>query len=193
MKLLIVDDHPVLREGLTALLRQAGPDTIILQAGDVPEALRLVEEHADLDVLVLDLVMPGMGGLPAIAEFGRTRPDLPVIVLSSSEDPQDVRRALAQGALGYVPKSASQHTLVLAIRLVLNGDLYVPPLILNEVADARQAQFRRRNSGAGSILTERQIDVLRRLSTGQPNKTIALELDLSEKTVKAHSRRSSRR
>ncbi len=186
MKLLIVDDHPVLREGLVALLRHLGPDTEILEAGDAPAALRLVEEHSDLDIVVLDLLMPGMGGLSALAEFGRVRPDLPVIVLSSSEDPQDARKALAQGALGYVPKSASQHTLISAIRLVLAGDLYVPPLVLNEMANARQSHLRRRSGDVNSILTERQIEVLKRLSDGQPNKTIAFELDLSEKTVKAH-------
>ena len=186
MKLLIVDDHPVLREGLAALLRQMGPETVILQASDAAEGLRLIEAAADLDLVVLDLVMPGMGGLPAIVEFGRARPDLPVIVLSSSEDPQDARKALAQGALGYVPKSASQHTLMSAIRIVLNGDVYVPPLVLHEAAGARQAQLRRRSGDGGPILTARQIEVLRRISEGQPNKIIASDLDLSEKTVKAH-------
>lgn len=186
MKLLIVDDHPVLREGLAALLAHAAPDTIVLQAGSAREALGLVEVHADLDVVVLDLVMPGMGGLSALAEFGRVRPDVPVIVLSSSEDPQDARKALAQGALGYVPKSASQHALLSAIRLVLNGELYVPPLILGDMVNIRQVRLQRRDGSAGSALTERQLEVLRRLSEGQPNKIIALDLALSEKTVKAH-------
>src|SRR5580704_6420511 len=76
MKLLIVDDHPVLRAGLVALLRQAGPDTDVLQACDAGEALRLVEDHADLDAVVLDLMMPGMDGWQAISEFGRKRPAL---------------------------------------------------------------------------------------------------------------------
>jgi two-component system, NarL family, nitrate/nitrite response regulator NarL len=186
MRLLIVDDHPVLREGLAALLRQVGPETVVLQACDAAEGLRLIEADAALDLVVLDLMMPGMGGLPAIVEFGRARPDLPVIVLSSSEDPQDARKALAQGALGYVPKSASQHTLMSAIRVVLNGDVYVPPLVLHEVTGARQAQFRRRSGDGGPVLTARQIEVLRRISEGQPNKTIAFDLELSEKTVKAH-------
>lgn len=186
MKLLIVDDHPVLREGLAALLGRIGPDTLVLQAGSAAEALELVRQHADLDVVVLDLVMPGMGGFSALAEFGRARPDLPVIVLSSSEDPQDARRALAQGALGYVPKSASQHALLAAIRLVLDGEIYVPPLILDEIANARRPQLQRWGGTAGSLLTERQVEVLRRLSEGQPNKVIALDLELSEKTVKAH-------
>ena len=185
MKLLIVDDHPVLREGLAALLRQAGPETDVLLASDAAGGLALVEGHADLDAVVLDLMMPGMDGWRAITEFGRKRPELPVIVLSSSEDPQDARKALALGALGYVPKSASQHVLLSAIRIVLNGDLYVPPLVLNapDIADDRQ---RGRGEPSVARLTGRQIEILTMLSKGQPNKTIAAALDLSEKTVKAH-------
>src|SRR5262245_56923921 len=186
MNVLPIYDHPVLREGIAALLRQAGPDTVVHQGGDVAGALQLAAERADLDVIVLDLMMPGMGGMEAIAEFGRIRPDVPVIVLSSSEDPRDARKALAQGALGYVPKSASQHTLLSAIRRVLNGELYVPPLILNDIADAGSHRLGQPGRGGGSALTDRQIDVLKRLSDGQPNKIIAHELELSEKTVKAH-------
>ena len=186
MKLLVVDDHPVLREGLTALLKQMGPDTIVLEAGDAAQGLELVAQQTDIDVVILDIAMPGMNGLQAIAGFGRARPELPVIVLSSSEDAQDARKALAQGALGYVPKSASQHTLISAIRLVLNGEIYVPPMILRETAPARSANRRGEADAATPVLTDRQIEVLRQLSEGRPNKTIAYELGLSEKTVKAH-------
>ena len=185
MKLLIVDDHPVLREGLAALLRQTGADTDVLLASDAGEGFALVERHADLDAVLLDLMMPGMNGWRAISEFGRRRPELPVIVLSSSEDPQDARKALALGALGYVPKSASQHVLLSAIRIVLNGDLYVPPLVLSEAAEAPDRQAGRTKPTAVR-LTARQIEILIMVSKGQPNKTIAATLDLSEKTVKAH-------
>ena len=113
MKLLIVDDHPVVREGLVALLQQGRPDTVVVEAHDSAAGLAMAENHLDLDVVLLDLALPGMGGMSAIAEFGRRRPELPVIILSSSEDPLDVRRALAAGALGYVPKSASRQTLLL--------------------------------------------------------------------------------
>lgn len=130
MKLLVVDDHPIVRDGLVALLGRLGPDTIVLR--DAARALAMAVEHADLDIVILDIAMPGMDGLRALSEFGRVRPELPVIVISASEDARDVREALAKGALGYVPKSASQHTLLSAIRLVLDGDLYVPPLILGE-------------------------------------------------------------
>lgn len=186
MKLLVVDDHPVMREGLAAVLRGIGPDTVVVQAGDAAAALALVAEHADLDVVVLDLVMPGMGGFSAIAEFGRVRPELPVIVLSSSEDAQDARKALAHGALGYVPKSASQHTLLSAIQLVLNGDIYVPPLVLAEEAAPRSPSPRTGTDPGGPGLTTRQIEVLRLLCQGLSNKAIAFELVLSEKTVKSH-------
>jgi two-component system, NarL family, nitrate/nitrite response regulator NarL len=116
MKLLVVDDHPVLRGGMCALLLQFEKDVVVLQAGDAEQGLGLVIEHADLDIVILDIAMRGMDGFQTMKELSRLRPKLPVIVLSSSENPNDVRQALAQGALGYVPKSASQHTLLGAVR-----------------------------------------------------------------------------
>jgi two-component system nitrate/nitrite response regulator NarL len=186
MKILVVDDHPVLRGGLSALLMQLANDVIVLQAGNAEEGLALVAHAPDLDLVLLDIVMPGIDGLHAIAEFGRLRPELPVAVLSSSENPKDVRDALAQGALGYIPKSANQHTLLAAIRLVMNGELYVPPLMLEEADTSQSMQFRTPDNAAKAILTDRQIAVLRLISQGQSNKEIAFELSLSEKTVKAH-------
>jgi two-component system, NarL family, nitrate/nitrite response regulator NarL len=186
MRLLVVDDHPIVREGLAAFLEQLGPDTSVLQAADASRALALAAEHSDLDVVILDLALPGLNGMSAIAEFGRARPELPVIVLSASEDARQAREALAQGALGYVPKSASRQTLVSAIQLVLNGEIYVPPLVLGESPAPAPAAPGARANGGRALLTDRQIEVLRRLSAGQSNKTIARDLDLSEKTVKAH-------
>ncbi len=186
MKLLVVDDHPVVRNGLAALLRQLGPDTDVLEACDAEQALALVAQHPDLDVVVLDIVMPGLDGLAAIGEFGRARSELPVIVLSSSEDAQTVRRALALGALGYVPKSASRHTLLSAIQLVVSGELYVPPLVLAEAPPARQASARIEANRGASPLTDRQVEVLRLIAEGRTNTTIAFDLGLSEKKVKAH-------
>jgi two-component system nitrate/nitrite response regulator NarL len=187
MKLLVVDDHPVMRDGLTALLKQVGPDTQVLQARDAAEAFSLCASHTDLDLVVMDLVMPGMDGLTALTEFGRRHPGLPIIVLSSSEDPQDARRALAQGALGYVPKSASQHTLISAIGLVMEGEIYVPPLIMSVIGGETKLPARLPASNPGEYdLTERQLDVLRLLAEGHANKIIAYRLDLKEKTVKFH-------
>src|SRR5206468_8377709 len=128
--------HAVLRSGLTALLRQAEPETSVLEASDAAQGLELVMRHADLDAAFLDLEMPGIRGITVIEEFGKRRPDLPIIVFSASEDPRDVRLALAAGALGYVPKSASATTLIAAVRLVLQGEVYVPPLMLHDAASA---------------------------------------------------------
>ena len=185
MKLLIVDDHAILREGLAAMLRQAGPDTDVLQASDGAEGLRIADEHLDLDAVFLDLQMPGLGGMSAVPEFGRRRPDLPVIVLSSSEDPQDVRRALALGALGYVPKSAPPKTLLSALQLILTGNIYVPPLMLDAIGPTKRPGIGQERARA-DLLTERQVEVLLQLSAGLSNKEIARQLGLSDKTVKAH-------
>ncbi len=185
MKLLIVDDHAIVREGVAAMLRQAGPDTMVLQAGDGAEGVRLAEAHPDLDAVFLDLQMPGADGMSAVPEFGRRRPDRPVIVLSSSEDPEDVRRALGLGALGYVPKSALPQTLLSALRLVLAGDIYVPPLMVDAAARGGPSAPAA-DAGRHGALTERQREVLQLLSEGLSNKDIGRALNLSDKTVKAH-------
>ena len=185
MKFLIVDDHAVLRTGLTALLRQARPLDIVLEAGDGKEGLETARLHPDLDAIFLDLEMPGMHGMPAIEEFGRQHPNLPVIVLSSSEDPADVRRALAAGALGYIPKSTSSKNLLSALQLVLQGAVYVPPLVLNPTPAAAE-RVAPTKAPAAARLTDRQIEVLRLIERGLSNKEIGLTLNLSEKTVKVH-------
>jgi DNA-binding NarL/FixJ family response regulator len=186
MKILVVDDHPIYRKGLVALLDQMEPDAVLLQANDAAQALVVIAEHDDLDVVILDLLIPGMDGLRAIAEFGQIRPELPVIILSSSENPADVRSALANGALGYVPKSAAEHTLLSAIRVVLNGDVYVPPFVMVETASTQSGALKTAARSDRPVLTDRQIEVLQRISAGQLNKIIAAELGLSEKTVKSH-------
>lgn len=185
MKLLIVDDHAILREGLAAMLRQAGPDIEVLLACDGAEGVRTAEAHLDIDAVFLDLEMPGIDGMSVVLELGKRRPDLPVIVLSSSEDPQDVRRALALGALGYVPKSAASQTLLSALQLVLSGNIYVPPLMLHPTALGAESVIAKETAPRGA-LTERQMEVLRLISKGLPNKEIGRELGLSDKTVKAH-------
>jgi DNA-binding NarL/FixJ family response regulator len=184
MKMLVIDDRPIVLDGLVALLVGSNPDTVVLTARDAREGFKLLESHPDLDVVLLDLRLPGVGGHEAISEFGRLRPTLPVIVLSSSEDLADVRKAISLGALGYVPKSASRRALLSAIDLVMNGELYVPAFMVdvfaNEVGRAEPPPQQI------SRLTERQVEVLAMLSHGDSNKAIAAKLSLSEKTVKIH-------
>lgn len=177
VKILVVDDQALVREGIAALLASHAPEAVILQASDAAEGLSLVSGHPDLSAVFLDLAMPG-GGLPVIGEFGRRRPDVPVIVLTGSDDPVKARQAFDLGALGFVTKSASPQTLLTALQLVLAGEAFVPSLVLRGGLErgARQAHG----------LTPRQTEVLGYLALGLSNKQIGRRMGTSEKTIKAH-------
>jgi two-component system nitrate/nitrite response regulator NarL len=184
VKLLIVDDHPLFRDGLAALLRQASADTVVVQASSTEEALNLVDEQI-VDAVFMDLVMPGLCGEAAVREFARRHPDLPVIVLSSSENASDVRRVLNAGASGYIPKSATAQTVVSALQLVLSGNIYVPPLLVTAATRASDPGGHDAPRAVAQ-LTERQVDVLKYLRDGLSNKEISANLGIAEKTVKVH-------
>ncbi len=182
MRFLVVDDHPLLREGVAAALRQFDPGAEVLQAPNGAQALALVEQQATpLNLVLVDLRMDELDGLQTVQQLGERHPGLPAIVLSSSEDPADVRQALRAGARGYCPKSAGFSTLLAALRLVLDGEIYVPPLMAAVALPPEPT-----DAPCDLLLTERQLTVLRLLCTGQPNKAISRELGLSEKTTKAH-------
>ncbi|MBL8345721.1 MAG: response regulator transcription factor [Rubrivivax sp.] len=177
MKLLVIDDHPVVREGLAMVLRQLDGAPEVLEASDGEQGLALLARHADVRGVLVDLRMAGLAGLPTIARLRALRPELPVLVVSASEDPADVRRAMAAGASGYLPKSAGRATLLAAVQLVLAGERYVPPLLLQEAAPTPAAL---------TGLTPRQLEVLGLLCQGHANREIGLALGMHEKTVKAH-------
>jgi DNA-binding NarL/FixJ family response regulator len=182
MRFLVVDDHPLLREGVAAALRQFDPAAEVLQASNGAHALALIEQQTEpLDLVLVDLCMDELNGLQTVQRLQQLHPGLPSIVLSSSEDPADVRQALRAGARGYCPKSAGFSTLLAALRLVLGGEVYVPPLMAAVALPPEAA-----SAQADRLLTERQLTVLRLLCAGQPNKVISRELGLSEKTTKAH-------
>jgi two-component system nitrate/nitrite response regulator NarL len=179
MKLLVVDDHPMVRSGVIAALRTVADSMQMLEAGDGVAALGCIDEHPDLAAVVLDLRMAGMPGIALLEQLQRHHPDLPALVLSSSEDPDDVRAVLRAGARGYCPKSSNAGTLVAALRLVLSGEVYVPPFM---------AQAAAAGPGQADIsgLTPRQREVLQELCNGRSNKQIANALGMQEKTVKGH-------
>ena len=177
-KLLVIDDHPIVREGLAAVLRSAG--MAVLQAPGAEEALALVAAHPDIVAATLDLAMPGLSGLAAVDALLAATPALAVIVISAREGEDDVRRALARGVRGYIPKSSRPQTLLAAVSLVLSGEVYVPPLLLG------QDEAPSPSPGSPARLTPRQVEVLDAVCAGQSNKQIAIGLGLSDKTVKAH-------
>jgi len=189
LKIVIADDHPLFRDAIALALGElADPDAPqILEAESADEAKQLALDDADLDLLLLDLRMPGMDGLNGLIELRKTFPALPIVVISASDDPSIVRNCLAFGAMGFVPKSYERKAIAAAIRSVLAGNVYRPATIV-DMETAADVETTHAASMACSIetLTSQQLRVLQAISRGQPNKIIAYELGITEKTVKAH-------
>ena len=182
-KILIADDHALVREGIRGQLRVLGSETAIIEACDWVEAMVAAAAHPDLGLALVDLRMPGKEGLTALAELLRTNPGLPVLVLSASENVGDMRVALRLGAMGYVGKCETSAVMLSAVRLVLAGGMYVPPALANLGVDAQAAPHR---ADPVFNLTERQLEVLRLIVEGKSNKEIARSLHLAQATVKVH-------
>ena len=180
MKVLIADDHPMVRDALRRTLLLVVPDATVLQAADYAAALHVLHNEAP-QLALLDLHMPGMDRVDGLRRLRLLFPQLPLVVVSGEDDPVVIRATLAAGAAGFLPKSEAPEVLQQALRLVLSGGTYTPALAL---ADLRHGAAPPRPDASG--LTPRQLDVLRCLMRGQPNKLIARELGLTEGTVKIH-------
>lgn len=183
MKTLLADDHPLMREGVRQVLAQLESSVEIIDAHDYPSLFAQTALHADLDLALVDLNMPGLVGMQGITQFRQLFPDIPLVVLSASESPHDIRNALEAGALGYIPKAASTHAMLDALRRVLAGDIYVPAC-LHEPAERASAPIVPDNVLDG--LTGRQREVARLLGHGFTNKAIGSMLGMTENTVKVH-------
>ena len=194
MRILLADDHALVREGLVLTLSALMPDTHFIEAQSAEEVRAAMTDGAAFDLILLDLFMPGTDNFSLLTELCHEDPDLPVVVLSGSTDPTHMRKALDLGASGYIPKSSTGEVMLSALRLVLAGGIYVPPDMLRLPAEApREAAGKARQAmaadGQAEIrlqLTGRQLDVLACLAEGKSNKQIARDLDLSENTVKIH-------
>lgn len=180
MKLLLVDDHTLFREGIRHMLNALSESTCILESGNGPQALEIASQHPDLDLVLLDLNLPGPNGQDILQQFSSLHPTLPVVIISASEKPTDIQRALSNGAMGYIGKGFSSEVMLSAIRLVLAGEIYTPTSLLNA---SQQPGLSQPNIYS---LTERQRDVLKLMDRGYANKLIADELTISEATVKMH-------
>ena len=186
MKTLLADDHPLMREGVRQVLSQLDPPAEILDAHDYPTLFAQTALHPDLDLALVDLNMPGFVGMQGITQYRSRFPDVPLVVISASESPRDIRGALEAGALGYIPKAASSAAMLAALRQVLAGDIYVPACL----GDRGEALPRADPPGFAALqhsgLTARQLEVARLLAQGCANKAIAGMLSMSEGTVKVH-------
>ena len=182
MKIFLVDDHPLFIEGMRGILQRLDDAAVIQTSGSCEEALGLIEKDDDIDLLLLDLNLPGMSGLDGMQQLRHHLPTTSIVLLSASEDRNKVLRAIELGAKGYIPKSSNSEIIITALQLVLSGGVYLPMAVLDTI-NSSQAKT---SNGNGYTLTLRQIEVLRLLAEGHPNKTIANKLHMAENTVRVH-------
>ena len=180
MNILVIDDHPLVAEGIVSLLSTLGED---VSATTVTDGAQGIEKALIVkpDLILLDLHMPNMGGLDALKILGEKLPSTSVVIVSASLEKADMQAAMRLGAMGFIPKSASSDIMMQALKLVLSGGIYVPPEML-DLGNRNSPSV----STVTSSLTPRQIEVLKLLSEGKVNKEIARQLDCAETTVKAH-------
>ena len=204
MKVLLVDDHPLILSALQTVIKGLGDDVSVLGAGSAAEARTALQQDPDFDLVLLDLSLGDADGVDVLTELRAAYPSLPVVVVSASDRTSDVIRAIDLGAMGFVPKRSSNEQLFEALRMVMSGGLYVPPMMLgldappgfgDSVPDimrpvgvqSSQSPYQKAPLSLQSVgLTPRQSDVLALLLQGKPNKLIARELNVSVETVKDH-------
>lgn len=187
MKTLIADDHNLIREGIKLILNRLHESVDIMEAGNFDGAHKIVAENADLDLIIMDLFMPGMTGPQGVSIIRNCAPAVPIIVLSMSEDPGHMRDALKFGANGYIPKSSKNGILTNAINLVLDGGIYIPPEMLDTITSTGEDHTAADTINRKPPLTRRQLEVLNLMAQGKTNKDIARILDISDTTVKSHT------
>ena len=205
MKVLLIDDHPLILQALQSVIQSLGSDTTVVGASSARAARATLQADADFDLVLLDLHLGDADGFEVLVEFRKTYPAIPVVVVSASDRHSDVIKAIDLGAMGFVPKRASNDSLFEALNMVMSGGIYIPPMTLGSEpapkpeGDTVPSVLRvvGEHAQGGSLpvaasplaeigLTPRQTDVLALLLKGLPNKLIARELNLSVETVKDH-------
>ena len=193
MRILVVDDHGLIREALRGVLQELNPASVVMEAPDSRQALVLITEHSDLSLILLDLNLPDRDGFSLLAELRESYPAISIVVLSASQERANVLKALDLGALGYIPKSAPRQVMLGALRLILAGGIYIPTEVLTRGEQAPSpGAAPRQNSDVPRVspeelgLTGRQLEVLALMMQGKSNKAICRILNLAEPTVKNH-------
>lgn len=182
--ILIADDHPLFRDALERAVLTALPLAQVHCADSVHGLLDLIEQFPEAELLLLDLHMPGARGYSALAHIRGQYPGLPIIVVSGHEEAQVARRSLAHGASAYIPKSTAGSEIVVAIRAVLDGDVWMPHSLLGGAGELHPDEAAA--AARVAALTPQQFRVMSMIAEGLLNKQIAWELSVSEATVKAH-------
>jgi DNA-binding NarL/FixJ family response regulator len=178
--IIIADDHPLFRNALFQSVHMAISGANLLEADSLSALLELLTKEVDPDLLLLDLKMPGANGMSGLIQLRVEYPDLPIVVISASEESSVVAQAKKHGAFGFIPKSSDMRTLINALNQVLNGDSYFPEGLANIIDETNDLEEK------VAALTPQQHKVLGMLTDGLLNKQIAYELNVSEATIKAH-------
>ena len=181
--LLIADDHPLYRDAFRGALSVSLQDLKLLEAEDLPSTIKVLEE-TDIDLLLLDLHMPGSNDLFGLLHILKLYPDLPVAVVSGTEDANIISKIVGVGALGFIPKTASSDEIATAIQTILDGDVWLPEGISDKIEEVDEEFSKLADSVAS--LTPSQYKVLCYMRDGLLNKQIGYNLDIAEATVKAH-------
>ncbi len=189
MKLLLVEDHDLFREGLKLILAKLDGQLVLIEATNLADGIAAASQHPDLRLVLFDLGLPGYSDLDALKAFKKVNDRLPVVVLSGAIDKETVLAALEAGAMGFIPKTASTEILWSALQLVLANGIYIPSSILDasfasNVVIPKKPPCTKSLSEMG--LTKRQIEVFQLILSGKSNKAIARDLGLTESTIKAH-------
>ncbi len=189
-KLLIADDHPLFREAIADVIRGRYPDAEILQSATLEAAAERAEQRDDLDLILLDLNMPGMHGLNGLMQLRNESPSIPVVIISAEEDKSIVLQAMTYGAVGFILKSLPRDKMTQALEQVLAGQVYLPADVIRSSSDNSRSSRRIDEHAIApemlNSLTRRQLLVLERMANGDSNKQIAYTLCIAETTVKAH-------
>ncbi len=190
MKVLLADDHAVFRSGCRLLVEDLESEVEIHETADFTQTLEYLKTHTDIDLVIIDLVMPGMNSVNSLTRLRKLVPDVPLVILSAYERTSDARAALNIGAAGYIPKSSPKQVILRALQLIMSGGSYFPPELLSGEAEGLappgSGQTTVELGEAGAALTRRQRDVLDLMAQGRSNREIAESLGLAEGTVKVH-------
>ena len=188
-KILIADDHPLFREAIHNVISDGFPGSEVMETADLDSAMELTQQHDDLDLILLDLNMPGMHGLNGLINLRNEAPTIPVVIVSAEQDKQVVLQAITYGAVGFITKSSPRAQMTEAIQQILNGNVYLPSdIIRTQKAGTRRSMNDTPNFPPELLqaLTRKQLLVLERMTKGESNKQIAYTLEIAETTVKAH-------
>lgn len=190
-RILVADDHPLFREAITSVIQSSFAGSETTEAESLDDALQVAQQNEELDLILLDLNMPGMEGLNGLMRMRNELPTIPVVIVSAEEDKNIVLQAVTYGAIGFITKSSPRVQMAQALTQILNGNIYLPSDVIRSASPAGAAPRHQRNDDLISAemlesLTRRQLKVLERMAKGESNKQIAYHLNIAETTVKAH-------